>query len=240
MNHLSYMLMALTMITSNVNGLHNSLKWSEFWQAIPRKDIICLQETHLVSTQERAFKLHAQSYDFFYVHGTTGSSGVCVAIQYNTSVSIVKSGEIPGRLLALNIKAGDFDFDLVCIYALNNPSERSYFFARLLSFCTAHTLLIGDFNSVTVSGDRMSGNLDPTSSQLQSFLGSNNFTEPLGNCLNTFTYHHLTISICKSCINRAYTNFPNRWIGYTQPCSYSDHYYLGLFIPKPDDLGPQP
>ncbi len=140
MNCLSYMFMALTMITSNVNGLHNSLKWSEFWQAILRKDIICLQETHLVSTQERAFELHAQSYNFFYAHGITGSSGVCVAVRHNTGVSIVKSGEILGRLLALNIKSGDFDFDLVCIYAPNNSSERRSFFAQLLSFCTAHVV----------------------------------------------------------------------------------------------------
>ncbi len=103
-----------------------------------------------------------------------------------------------------------------------------------------HMLLIGDFNSVAASGDRMSGNLDPTSIQLQSFLGLNNFSEPLGNHLNTFTYHHLTISTHISHIDRAYTNFPNRWMGYAQSCSYSDHYCMGLFIPKPDDLGPQP
>ncbi len=182
------MLMALTVIISNVNSLHSSSKWLEFWYAIPRKDIICLQETHLVSTQERAFELYAQSYDFFYAHGTMGSSRVCVAVWCSTSVNVVKSGEIPGRLLALNIHGVNFDFDLVCIYAANNPSKRSNFFAQIPSFCTAHTLLIGDFNSVTESSDRMSGNLDPTSTQLQSLLNSNNFMEPLGNHLNTFTY----------------------------------------------------
>ncbi len=48
------------------------------------------------------------------------------------------------------------------------------------SFCTARTVLIGDFNSVTSSSDRLSGNLDPTLQQLNDLLNGFNFIKPLG------------------------------------------------------------
>ena len=73
--------MALTVITSNVNGLHNSVKWKQFWQEIPCRDIIYLQETHLTLNQEFAFGLFAPGYNFYFSHGTLGSAGMCTAVR---------------------------------------------------------------------------------------------------------------------------------------------------------------
>ena len=58
--------MALTSVTINANGLYDQTKWPIFWQEVVHADIICAQESHLVADQERSFRLHAQSYDFFF------------------------------------------------------------------------------------------------------------------------------------------------------------------------------
>ncbi len=34
-----------------------------------------------------------------------------------------------------------------------------------------------------------------------------------------------------------YCNFTNKWKGYAQPVPYSDHYLVGLLVPKPSDVG---
>ena len=97
--------MALTIITSNANGIHDESKWSDLWWEIPCKDIICLQETHLTADQEYAFKLFAQSYFFFFSHDTSASAGVCTLVRRSSCVNAVKSGEIPGRLVVVEVTA---------------------------------------------------------------------------------------------------------------------------------------
>ncbi len=89
----------------------------------------------------------------------------------------------------------------MCIYAPNDPSQRKTFFDSVPSFCIEHTLLLGDFNSVTDVCDRSSSNLDPTSIQLQCMLASLNFHEPPGSQQNTFTYFHPSLSSQKSRID---------------------------------------
>ncbi len=98
-----FMIMALTVLTSNVNGIHDYHKWSDVWQALPKHDIIYLQETHLCISQERSFHLHAQNYDYFFSHGTLASAGVCVLVKRTSGVIAVKSGEILGRMIALHL-----------------------------------------------------------------------------------------------------------------------------------------
>ena len=124
--------MAISLLTLNINGLHNYLKWSSFWQEIPRKDIICIQESHLMAQQECSFILHTQSFDFFFSLGSSNSAGVLVVFRHNTGVIPIKAAEISGRLLAI-----DFDLDqcrtrLINLYAPNDPGERAIFF-RIVS-----------------------------------------------------------------------------------------------------------
>ena len=239
---ITFMIMALTVLTSNVNGIHDYHKWSDLWQALPKHDIICLQETHLCTSQERSFGLYAQSYDYFFSHGTSASAGVCVLVKRTSGIIAVKSGEIPGKLVALHLTR-DFnglDMIVVCIYAPSDPSQRTTFFDCVPSFCTEHTLLLGDFNLVTDMSDRSSSNLDPTSLQLQHMLTSLNFHEPPGSQQNTFTYFHPSLSSWKSRIDWCYTNFKNNWVGYATLACFSDHYMVGLFVPPPDEVGPRP
>ena len=39
---------ALSMVTLNVNSLHNHLKWPELKKILSNSDVIYLQETHLI------------------------------------------------------------------------------------------------------------------------------------------------------------------------------------------------
>ena len=55
------------------------------------------------------------------------------------------------------------------------------------------TLLLGDFNSITVSSDRYSQNLDLTSKMLEKLLSFHKFHEPLGTHIHHFSYHHPSI-----------------------------------------------
>ena len=58
-------------------------------------DVLCFQETHLCTSLEFAFELHAQGYDFFYSHSTSASAGVCTAVKRSIGVKAVKLSEIP-------------------------------------------------------------------------------------------------------------------------------------------------
>ncbi len=199
--------MAISLLTLNINGLHNYLKWLSFWQEIPRKDIICIQESHLMAQQECSFSLHAQSFDFFFSHGSSNSAGVLVAFRCNTGVIPVKAAEIAGRLLVI-----DFDLDqcrtrLINLYALNNLGERATFFQDCFKLITDCMILLGDFNSVEHITDHFSQRLDDTSSLLNSSLDLYHFSELMGSHRYLFTYHHPTVATCKSRLDRIYLNF---------------------------------
>ncbi len=74
-------MVCLSLITLNVNGIHDPTKWSSVFQSLPSIDVVCLQETHLYTFQERAFCMQSPKYDWFFLHGTTNSGGVCVGLQ---------------------------------------------------------------------------------------------------------------------------------------------------------------
>ncbi len=97
-----YWWMVLTILSLNANGLYTETKWSTFWSELPKSDILCIQEMHLISQQEFAFTNYAQSYDFFFSHGTSNSAGVFVAVCRSSGIIMHKMGEIPGYLLVLD------------------------------------------------------------------------------------------------------------------------------------------
>ncbi len=202
-----FVVMALTVLTSNVNGIHDSRNWADVWRELPKHDVICLQEMHLCSVQEFAFKLYAQSYDFFFSHGTTASAGVCLAICQSKCVNAVKSAEMSGRLVGMDVTLVDGSVcQILTIYALVSPSKRAVFFSLLEKFFTDNMILVGDFNSVTNSQDCLSGKLDSTSVQLLMLLENRALEEPNGPHISCFTYHHLSVSNCKSHLDRIYSN----------------------------------
>ena len=162
MTSLFHLVMALTFLTANVNGLHDSNKWTEVWQTVPRNNVICLQEIHLEPKQEKAFTLYAQGYDFYFSHGTSASAGLCVIVKHSSGVNVVKVGEIPRRLIALDLKRNSDGLALqfVGIYAPNDVKSCCDFFTNCTAFFCGDVVLGGDFNLVIEPYDRLSRKLD--------------------------------------------------------------------------------
>ena len=79
---------------------------------------------------------------------------------------------------------------LVGVYAPSDSKSHTDFLLKVKDYFTQSMILLGDFNSVVASSDRISGNLDPTSSQLNMLLLDWELIEPSGPHLTTFTYHH--------------------------------------------------
>ncbi len=103
------------------------------------------------------------------------------------------------------------------------------------------TLLLGDFNSVTVSSDRHSQNLDSTSKMLEKVLSFHKFYEPQGTHIHHFSYHHPSIAERKSRIDCIYSTYPMQGLqGFSKHILFSDHYLIGTFQLKPVDIGPHP
>ena len=74
-------------------------------------------------------------------------------------------------MLALDITCTDSTIlHVINIYAPNNPGEQQLFFQDIMQFFTTNMVLLGDFNSMTVDSNHLSGNLDPTSAFLRSLL----------------------------------------------------------------------
>ncbi len=169
------------------------------------------------------------SHDFFFTHGTSASTGVCIAIRCGSGVNVVKLGFFLGHLLALDLEQPDgITYRVVGIYAPSDASKCSKFFAQLTQFLMSSTLLLRDFNSITNSCDCLSNNLDSTSNQLSTILKQWHFKEPPGSHLSSFTYHHPTLAARKSHIDLCYINFDSAWRGYSVFTPFTDHYCVGL------------
>ena len=79
---------------------------------------------HLCPEKEYNFHLFAQSYDFFYSHGSTNSGGVCIAVKWNSVIKVMRCGEIKGHLLALDVELSMGSIRIVGIYAPPIASPR--------------------------------------------------------------------------------------------------------------------
>ena len=119
------------------------------------------------------------------------------------------------------------------------PAGIQFFRADVSIQKVEKTLLLGDFNSVTDSCDRLSGQLDGTSTILHDFLSENGLHEPLGLYKNSFSYFHPSLSNRKSHLDCIYVNFPaNALWGYCSHMPCSDHYLVGLCSITDSTKGP--
>ena len=234
------LLFILTVVTLNANGLHDQAKWEPLWWELPKADIIYLQETHLTSQQERAFALHAPSFDFFFAHGTSNSGGVLTAVNRRAGIIPIKAAEIKGWMIAIDVAQGDVQMRIVNVYAPNLLKDRQDFFASCFQNITSSSIVLGDFNLVEENFDHLSGRLDSTSCYLSSLIHSQNLVEPAGSQRFSFTYHHPSLSDRKSRINCIYVNCSlDKLKGYSQYMSVSDHYLVGLYKLPNMDKGPK-
>ncbi len=80
-----------------------------------------------------------------------------------------------------------------------------------------NAILLGDFNSITDSADRLSSKLDGTSNELIRIQRDCGLCKPNGSQTSTFTYHHPSNPAWKSRINHiSMTNHAPSYCGYAQ------------------------
>ncbi len=128
-------------------------------------------------------------------------------------------------------------FRVVGLYAPSIPTACKSFFKEMQKYFMDDMLLLGDFNSVTSEMDCLSGSLDPTSADLHLLLDHWSLTEPCDTHLNTFSYHHPSVSMRKSHTDQIYMNKNwNNVRGYASPTSFSDHYIIGIYTQRTGTL----
>lgn len=149
-------------MTLNCQGLRDRNKCSVlfFWLNCCKADVVCLQETRSISTNEFSSWVQTESdcynnlqqFSAFSSPGSDRSRGV--AILFTPTFSVERSiSDSNGRLQLLNLrlKASEASvFQVACIYGPNQKAPGKQFFESLFPrFDAALPLLVcGDFNTV--------------------------------------------------------------------------------------------
>ena len=234
--------MALTIASLNVNGLAERHKRTQVFESLKSFyfDILFLQETHLANdTQGKAWE-NDWGGQCVWSPGSNRSSGVAAFVHPKSSVKIIQfHADLAGRVLSVKVEHEQHYFQVINIYAPNNPGERELFFDDLwrFKFPNLDTILVGDFNCIPDvildkwGGDDGSGNR--AISQLHAFTDSLSLEDyyrvsnPNG---KIFTWFNASHSI-GSRLDRFYT--PKTWrsrvINHAlTPFTYSDHSLITL------------
>ena len=161
--------MALSIISLNVNGLHESSKREgllQWLRSLPvTVDVVSLQETHCTSDVECHSWFSSSGLSSVLSPGTSRSGG-CV-ILYRPALTLVNSWcEVPGRSLLCEFSFFDAVFRVLCLYAPNCNPARDLFFNCISDAVdpTITTVLCGDFNTVfDRSLDRFGSSADDVS-----------------------------------------------------------------------------
>ena len=142
----------LKIVSLNTRGIKNKLKRISLFTFLKNKkyDIICLQETHVTSSDVDMWKKQWGG-EIFYHQGTNHSKGemILVAKHCDAKVLLEKSCE---RMLLVSVTQENFSFSLLNIYAPNQHNEKIIFLQKLKElsddFSDKNLLIMGDFNCV--------------------------------------------------------------------------------------------
>ena len=145
-----FFLMALSLVSVNVNGLRDADKRLSFlqWLSHHSPSVVCLQETHALSSDELSQWFSRFG---FLCLGSFGSSHSCgVAILYRPVLSCSALCDFDGRFVLGEFTFRDSVFRVACCYAPNRNPDRNAFFHRCIDSIdpSVPTLLCGDFNTV--------------------------------------------------------------------------------------------
>lgn len=153
---------SISLLTLNVQGLRFPRNRSTLfsWLNCVKADIVCLQETHSISSAEFSSWVAAESragnnllqYSCLSSPGSHRSAGV--AILFSSSLTVAHSfTDNNGRFLIAQFSSLLHDhsnFQLINIYGPNRKNEGQAFFEDLPTHCdpSLATILCGDFNTV--------------------------------------------------------------------------------------------
>ena len=247
-------LMALSILTLNCNGIRDPSKRAglvQWLRSLPvSADIVCLQETHCISSSEFLLWFLSLGFSASASHGSVHPSGCII---FRPSLSLVNSWcDILGRYLQSEFSLCEMIFRVVCVYAPNRNLARDQFFDNLHSLIdpSTPTILSGDFNTVfNCSLDRFGS--DPSDSSRES---STCLQHLFDECCAVDIWRYLNpSSLCftwsrwdGSCASRIdLFGVPYVWVSSVTscsitPCPFSDHCGISLSVSIPDATPPGP
>lgn len=163
------LLMALSVISLNVNGLRDADKRMGLLQwlnSLPAPvDVVCLQETHCQSEAECGLWFSSSRFSCLVSPGSARSCG-CIML-FRPTLKLVRSwSDDAGRFVQSEFSFQDSCFRVLCVYAPNRNPARDLFFDQLDALVdpAIPTVLCGDFNTVfDRSLDRAGSSVDDTS-----------------------------------------------------------------------------
>lgn len=154
----------LRVATLNVRGLSCKRRQYQVRRLFHERDldVVAIQETK-VDSEAGTDCMVAPFRALFNVcvsHAAGNSAGCCVCIR-NLVGLVVESVVVcqKGRYVVCDLSRGACSFRVVCIYAPTKVQERLEFFRDIESFieCDRQVILLGDFNCVLETEDRLGG-----------------------------------------------------------------------------------
>ena len=151
--------------TFNVRGIRDIAKRSEIYSFLRQKqfDIIMLQETHTIPSDEQFWHSHWGG-KIIFSHGASNSKGVAILFRKNLGFRIKsKFSDTQGRILGAHIILENRDILLVNVYAPNDDDPS--FFDQLQDYIDQYDraldkIIGGDFNLVLdINLDKQGGKL---------------------------------------------------------------------------------
>ena len=249
------LIMALSIITINVNGLRESSKREglvQWLRSLPTTaDIVCLQETHCTSDIECHSWFSSTGFCSVLSPGSSRSGG-CI-ILYRSTFQLVNSWcKFPGRSLLVEFSLYDVSFRVLCLYAPNRNPARDLFFNGLSTAVdpSIPTVLCGDFNTVFDRAlDRFGSCSDDTSRESTPALA-----RLFDSCCVTDIWRYLHPAASVFTWNRWDGQFASRidlvgcpysWVSSVSSCdivpfSFSDHCAVVFTFSLPDVIPPGP
>ena len=138
--------------TMNVRGLQSDDKRKQFYIYCKKLqyDIICVQESHATTANERIWA-NEWGGRIFFANDTSSSKGVMIMFKPNLQIDVDKvTADQEGRYVMIDCKMDDQWFLLVNLYAPN--TDKPEFFLEIIQRMSMHKsadrIMIGDFNLV--------------------------------------------------------------------------------------------
>ena len=249
------LLMALSIISLNVNGLHESSKRDgllQWMRSLPvTVDVVSLQETHCSSDVECNSWFSSSGFSFALSPGTPRSGG-CI-ILYRPVLQLVNLWcEVPGCSLLCEFLFCDSTFRILCLYAPNHNPACDLFFDGISGTVdpSIPTVLCGDFNTVFDGAlDHFGSSAEDTSRESTTAL-----TRLFDSCCVTDIWRHLHATSTSFTWNRwdgqlasriDLVGCPYPWVSSVSSCDiipfpFSDHCALLFSLTIPDVIPPGP
>ena len=249
------LVMALSILTLNCNGVRDQSKRCglvQWLRSLPVSvDVVCLQETHCLSTVECSSWFLSSGFSSVLSPGSAHSCG-CIVL-FRPSLSLVNSwSDVNGRFLQCEFSFLGKSFRVCCIYGPNRNPARDQFLDDLHPRIdpSIPTVLAGDFNTVfDRSLDRLGS--DPADSSRESSSSLRDLFEACC-AVDIWRYMHpSSSSFTWTRWNGAFASridligVPYVWVSSVSscdifPCPFSDHCAVLLSVSVPDTVPPGP